>query len=547
MKLRSLFFSLLFISLSILFLFFLVRAWMQKDIFEEDQNLVWVGAIIDNQDQLIPPFLQTIEKLYYDKAKMHLQIDYYNQNKHVRKIVMEWVEKNKKFYQSLVFVDHPLSIDEKKHFIEKNKVLANIKNGYLANCQQQSCNYCLILSSDMLIAPHTLKYLIKKDKPIISPLLRPFPQAHDPYRNFFCDVTEEGYYKHHEDYLAIANRQKLGTFQVPCVHGVYLIQAPFLSQLSFTEGFKNYEFLAFSTYARKKNMGQFICNEREFGFLMHLSDDATLDQQKNFKLVNAEKEMTPAIFHSILSPYFTNDFYLSEIAKDFSLDQYQIYRVYNRDLFLLDENNDRIKNHTIKQGANWEEHFYSQFQKYVKPDTIAIDVGAHIGTHTLALSKLVGEKGKVYAFEPQAKIFCELAINMYLNNCHQVELFHKALGVKEDWKAMRILKEEDEMVSSPFYLDNKNKVQIVELDNFHLHNISLIKINVEGFEMEILAGGWETIQRNKPVMIIKISNNEQKQNKIQTIENFGYASSNLSGNDYLFIPLAQLGLLEESN
>jgi hypothetical protein len=67
-------------------------------------------------------------------------------------------------------------------------------------------------------------------------------------------------------------------------------------------------------------------------------------------------------------------------------------------------------------------------------------------------------------------------------------------------------------------------------------------MDVEGFEMEVVAGGLETIQKNKPIMIIEIFNNPQRHTKIQTIEDLGYASSNLSGDDYLFIPLEQLGL-----
>jgi FkbM family methyltransferase len=144
---------------------------------------------------------------------------------------------------------------------------------------------------------------------------------------------------------------------------------------------------------------------------------------------------------------------------------------------------------------------------------------------------------------------------MYLNKCNNVRMFHKALGANQRWAAMHIPKEHWHAWYAPNLVNEGHgtisldleqckgdRVQIVKLDDFHLENVSFIKMDVEGFEMEVVAGGLETIQKNKPIMIIEIFNNPQRHTKIQTIEDLGYASSNLSGDDYLFIPLEQLGL-----
>lgn len=517
-------------------------------------NSVFMGLVIENDDQLIPFFLNSISKLDYNKNHMHVQMNICNRTEYVKKLVADWIEENKIHYREILCIDNTAQLKEKTYSSDYYKVLAEIKDTYLNECQKGHYDYCFILSSNAFVAPHALKHLIQKNKPVLSPLLRPVPEPHDPYRNFFGDITESGYYKYHEDYPLIANRQKLGTFKVPCVHIVYLIQSRFLNQLSFTDDFKDYEFLSFSGNARKNNVDQYICNEREFGFLLHLKDGSTLNDDKAFKLAGTDFEINPTILETIFSPYIEDE-HLQAHIKKFNFDDYQIYRVHNKDLYYVDEVPDYIKNQVIKQGANWEEHFHQQFKKYVKPGSVVLDIGSHIGTHTLPLSRLVGNQGTVYAFEPQVKIFCELAINMYLNKCENVKMFHQALGADERWIEMSIPKEtwmeqfgrdtiNEGHGTVNLHSNNQtgDQAKLVKLDDFQLQNVSFIKIDVEGFEMEVIKGGIETIKRNMPVIIMEIFENSEKQEKIQTIEKLGYTHSKLSGDDYLFIPLDRLGL-----
>jgi protein-L-isoaspartate O-methyltransferase len=58
-----------------------------------------------------------------------------------------------------------------------------------------------------------------------------------------------------------------------------------------------------------------------------------------------------------------------------------------------------IGNNLIKNGI-WEMHINNLLKAICKENMTVIDIGANIGTHTILMSKLVGEKGNVYAFEP---------------------------------------------------------------------------------------------------------------------------------------------------
>jgi FkbM family methyltransferase len=84
----------------------------------------------------------------------------------------------------------------------------------------------------------------------------------------------------------------------------------------------------------------------------------------------------------------------------------------------------------------------------------------------------------------------------------------------------------------------KEKVSIKRLDDLHLDNISLIKIDVEGYELEVFEGGRETIQRNRPVILIEIweRNKEKYFSWIQ--ENFPFYKIELiDSDDYILIPI----------
>ncbi len=82
--------------------------------------------------------------------------------------------------------------------------------------------------------------------------------------------------------------------------------------------------------------------------------------------------------------------------------------------FYLDDLNDIVKN-VLRRGQYWEAHIGRIIRKYTKPNSIAVDLGAHIGVHTTAMSRAVGPEGKVYAFEPQKKLFAENLANLKLN------------------------------------------------------------------------------------------------------------------------------------
>jgi FkbM family methyltransferase len=153
-----------------------------------------------------------------------------------------------------------------------------------------------------------------------------------------------------------------------------------------------------------------------------------------------------------------------------------------------------------------------------------------------------------HSFEPQAKMFCELCVNMDLNKCHNITLHHNALGNEEKWIEIYNPEERHGDLEQDFMNEGHgtvtdapenftgDKAKQVRLDSFNLENISFIKIDVEGYEMEVIRGALETIKKNKPTMIIEIFNDPEKLNKINEIAAIGYDYQSIGGDDYLFTP-----------
>ncbi|MGZ3732127.1 MAG: FkbM family methyltransferase [Parachlamydiaceae bacterium] len=505
----------------------------------ENKESIFLGIIIKNDDCFIPTFLRSIDRLDYNKKLITLQIDHCNTSPESFEIVKQWIANQQNNYQNISFIDHKVCAKITGKDRERMNLLGEIKNHHLAQAQQKKCDHCLIVESDTLLAPYTLKELLKKNKPVISPLLRPIPEANDPFRNFYADATEEGYYKEHADYWAIADRAKLGTFKVPCVQIAYLIQSNCIDKLSFTDNEADWEFIAFAKNANHNKVDQFICNEKEFGSFLHFREELSEEEEKQFTLAKENIEITPTTLNSLFASYFAEDPLLEKYIKNFDYTQYALYRVKNRDLYYVDENYDWIKSCFIKKCAPWEENIHAELKKYTKPGTTAIDIGGHMGTHTLNLSRLVGENGSVHVFEPRVKMFTELVINMNLNDCKNISFHRRALGNENRQVTMYIPQPNNEGMacirdSAP---DSENETAKMErLDDYHLSKVSIIKMDVEGFEMEVIKGGLETILRNKPVMLIEIFQGPDNLHRIHTIESLGYTHFHLFGDDYLFLP-----------
>ena len=139
------------------------------------------------------------------------------------------------------------------------------------------------------------------------------------------------------------------------------------------------------------------------------------------------------------------------------------------------------------------------FDNFISPDANFIDIGAHVGTYTWTC----GKKAKhTYAFECSPKTFCYLAANIALHQLEdRVTPFQFALGNEEKMMDYYIRSEDGggNGIKELCVADSqckKRSVYMKTLDSFQFENVGFIKIDVEGFEKEVLMGSLETLRRN---------------------------------------------------
>lgn len=136
-----------------------------------------------------------------------------------------------------------------------------------------------------------------------------------------------------------------------------------------------------------------------------------------------------------------------------------------------------------------------------------VDIGANIGNHSLFFAKYM-ECEKVISFEPICKNIELFKMNLekYRNKC---VLYETALSNEE---GLKVMYNTDEKSYGGFSLNKEDKsfeiirdFRVEKLDNYDLTNITLMKIDVENHEKEVLEGAKETIKKNKPIIVLENS------------------------------------------
>ena len=181
----------------------------------------------------------------------------------------------------------------------------------------------------------------------------------------------------------------------------------------------------------------------------------------------------------------------------------------------IDPLNDQKIERQIFTSGIYEAGTAEVISRVLKPGDIVCDVGANIGVLSLSAAKVVGDAGKVYAFEPARKIYEILRFNIALNHFTHVVPENFALGSRSQegiiYAEENINRGASSMVK-PYLSGSAQKIQVLTLDEYLLQNriphLNLLKIDVEGWEIEVLKGAQKLLAgKDAPVVIIEYSEN----------------------------------------
>jgi FkbM family methyltransferase len=180
----------------------------------------------------------------------------------------------------------------------------------------------------------------------------------------------------------------------------------------------------------------------------------------------------------------------------------------------------------LSEGIDFSIYLLGAFEKstvgtlreLVKPGDVAFDIGANIGAHTLGLAKSVGANGKVYAFEPSDFAFAKLRANLALNPelAARTQTLQVLLAGTNDQPRPDQIYASWPLESQPS-VHPKHRGRLVAmtgatvetLDHFverhRVDHVNLIKLDVDGHELPVLRGGFDTLRRLQPTLLMEMS------------------------------------------
>lgn len=169
--------------------------------------------------------------------------------------------------------------------------------------------------------------------------------------------------------------------------------------------------------------------------------------------------------------------------------------------------------------GEWSEVEVQFFRQVLSAQSNIIEVGANIGMHAVPLAKMA-HQGKLFCFEPQRIIFQVLCSNLAINQLTNVYTYQQ--GVSDEAGVIQIASSDYETAWNygSFSLDKGfntegtfqgniayESVQVVKIDEHPeiqtLPHLSLLKIDAEGFDLNVLKGAIQTIEKHKPVILLK--------------------------------------------
>jgi FkbM family methyltransferase len=195
---------------------------------------------------------------------------------------------------------------------------------------------------------------------------------------------------------------------------------------------------------------------------------------------------------------------------------------------------------SLELYSEWAENELGFVRQFIKPGSLVLDVGAYVGTHTLAFAHFVGTDGCVVAFEPLAETFDVLRENVLANHLPNVRLENVAVADRAG--SIEIPAVDITNVASfgstslrgrsvyahacseqrATVLTKAAEVPIVAIDSLGLTKCSVIKIDAEGMESVVIQGAADTIRLLEPVVYAECNSVAEGLKSLSQLKKIGY-------------------------
>lgn len=189
---------------------------------------------------------------------------------------------------------------------------------------------------------------------------------------------------------------------------------------------------------------------------------------------------------------------------------------------MLYNENDTYVGKSLDLYGEYNQAEWDLLEQLIRPHSFVIEAGSNIGTHTIPLA---AHCAVVYAFEPQRLVYQLLCGNIALNQLTNVFAWQAAVGALHGKVFMPELNPRQPHnfggVGMQVEPTAEAVIQIV-IDDLAIPQCGLLKIDVEGMELEVLKGAQKLITRNRPYIYIENDRKDKSAELIAHLQQLGY-------------------------
>uniref|UniRef100_A0A5S6R064 procollagen-lysine 5-dioxygenase n=1 Tax=Trichuris muris TaxID=70415 RepID=A0A5S6R064_TRIMR len=291
---------------------------LQLDEDKEKWPFVMLASFITKPYPFVDRYLENLLSLSYPKSRMGIYL--YNGVENYTQIVADFRQEAVK---SFAFVESPsiTSGDERFAFVKISTGSAaderQARDKAVQWCQERQCDYMLVWDvGARLEMPDTLQRLIRRNKPIVAPLLHTEGRL---WSNFWGAISDTGFYARSDDYVAIVERKRLGVWNVPYVCLLYLVRKERLSKMvnPYSHNYDLDADMSFCQYCRDKEYFMYVDNTVRYG---HCVDDYGYDNATSYadlaNLLINKKEWESKYLHKDYRKVLEDDYVLDLACPD---------------------------------------------------------------------------------------------------------------------------------------------------------------------------------------------------------------------------------------
>jgi FkbM family methyltransferase len=196
----------------------------------------------------------------------------------------------------------------------------------------------------------------------------------------------------------------------------------------------------------------------------------------------------------------------------------------------------RGKKWTVGSGSHgcwlgsYEHTKQKAFQREMKPGDVVYDIGANVGFYSLLAGVIVGEAGHVYSFEPFPENLQELRNHLEMNQARNCTVIDAAVSSAE---GEAIFDPSDDRCMGHLAAAGSLRVRTVTLDGMVSRKLirppNLMKIDIEGAELECLQGACHVVQESRPIIFLATHGGEIHTACTELLGKWNYHVTSLDG------------------